>query len=100
MIWLIRPSDCSTSVGIDRADEATGICAKLLAAEATSAVSKATRAIKRGKLADIKTSFSFNARCDLRATRKSQVAAFVVCGISDGSSMIWILQDSLMEPVT
>src|SRR5688500_683822 len=60
MISVIRPSDCSTSVGIVRADEATGIWAKVLAAEATSAVSKATRAIKRGMLADIKTSYSLD----------------------------------------
>ena len=40
-------------LGMERADEAAGICAKLLAAEATSAVNKAPRAIKRGKLADI-----------------------------------------------
>src|ERR671915_436006 len=54
MICVTRLSDCSTSVGIVRADEATGIWAKVLVAEATSAVSKATRANKRGKLADIK----------------------------------------------
>lgn len=38
---------------MERADEAAGICAKLLAAEATRAVSNPAEAIKRGKLADI-----------------------------------------------
>ena len=98
-IWLIRPSDCSTSVGLDRADEATGICAKLLAAEATSAVSKATRAIKRGKLADINTSFSFNADATFERL-ESHKRQHSLCAVSIGSSMIWILQDSLTEPIT
>src|SRR5687768_9803448 len=70
MICVMRPSDCSTSVGIVRADEATGIWAKVLAAEATSAVSTATRAIKRGKLADIK------------------IVLLLEC-VAGGSSMIW-----------
>jgi hypothetical protein len=58
MICEMRPSDCSTSVGIVRADEATGICAKAVAAEATSAISKATQAFRRGKLVEIKIVFT------------------------------------------
>jgi hypothetical protein len=58
------PSDarvaCSTSLGMDRADEAAGICAKLMTGVATSAANKATRGIKRGKLADMCSSYSFN----------------------------------------
>lgn len=70
MICVIRLSDCSTSVGIVRADEATGIWAKVLAAEATSAVSTAARATKRVKLVDIK------------------IVVLLDC-VACGSSMIW-----------
>src|SRR6185369_5612318 len=70
MICVMRPSDCSTSVGIVRADEATGIWAKLLVAQPMSTVSKAERAIKRGKLADIKFVVLLNC-------------------VAGGSSMIW-----------
>ena len=66
--------------------------------EATSAVSKATRAIKRGKLADIKIVVLLQkVYANTRATswERSQAAAFTFNGaVSDGSSMIWILQDS------
>src|SRR5215210_3691353 len=71
MICVTRPSDCSTSVGIVRADEATGICATVVAAEATSAISKATQAFRRGKLVEIKSSYSSS------------------CAVSNGSYMTW-----------
>src|SRR5215217_2992078 len=66
----MRPSDCSTSLGIVRADEATGIWAKVVAAEAASAISKATQDFRRGKLVKIKFYSS-------------------VCAVSNGSSMTW-----------
>jgi hypothetical protein len=70
MICATRPSDCSTSDGIARADDAVGICPKMFVAEATSAVNKAKRAIKRGKLAAIK------------------IVVLLVCAVSGGSSMV------------
>jgi hypothetical protein len=48
----MRASDCSTAVGILRADEAAGICAKLETGEATTAINKPT-GTNRGKLTDI-----------------------------------------------
>src|ERR1044072_107367 len=75
MICEMRPSDCSTSVGIVLAEEATGIWATEVAAEATSAISKATQAFRREKLVNIKSSYSS------------------ICAVSNGSSMIWKLQD-------
>src|ERR1700752_621203 len=80
MICRMRTSDCSTSVGIVLADEATGIWATEIVAEATSAISKATQAFRREKLVDIKFVLLLN------------------CAVSNGSSMIWILQDSPKEP--
>jgi hypothetical protein len=56
---LTRPSDCSTSEGIVLADEATGIWAKLLTGEPMNIIRTATQAAKRGKLAKIKSSYSF-----------------------------------------
>src|SRR5829696_8399170 len=70
MICVTRPSDCSTSVGIVRADEPTGIWATVVAAEATSAISKATQAFRRGKLVEFKSYSS-------------------ICAVSNGSSMTW-----------
>src|SRR6185369_1479515 len=99
MTCVMRASDCSTSVGIDRADEAAGICALLLAAEATSAVNKPTRAIKRVKLADIKfVVLPYKVRCEYACDlpgRKITTAAFTFSGaVSNDSSMTWTQPDS------
>src|SRR6185503_18800013 len=80
MICETRPSDCSTSVGIVRADEATGICAMEVAAVATHAISKATQAFRRGKLVEIKSSYSS------------------VCAVSNSSSMTWTAGLAKKEP--
>src|ERR1043165_6542002 len=95
MICVIRPSDCSTSVGIVLADEATGICAKLLTGETAIVVNKATPAIKRGKLADIKLVVLLQGICEPSSDSKPQPAHSFNCAVSNDSSMIWIQQDSL-----
>src|SRR4029078_8202113 len=94
MICVIRPSDCSTSVGIILAEEATGICAKVLAGKPASIVSKATQAIKRGKLEDIKIVVLLEGICEPRATLSHKRQHSFYCAVSDGSSMVWIQQDS------
>ena len=90
---LASSTSFSTSDGIVLADEATGIWAKLLTAEPMNIMRTATQAIKRGKLDKIKSSYSFKGKCDPRATPESQATAFVYCAVSDGSSMIWKLQE-------
>src|SRR5215510_4487724 len=100
MICVIRPSDCSTSVGIVLADEATGIWAKLLAGAPPSVVSKATQAIKRGKLADIKSSYSFKVYANPRATPSHKRQHSFNCAVSNGSSMIWIQGAKITLEVT
>ena len=56
--------------------------AKLLTGKPTSIIRTATLAIKRGKLAEIKSSYSFKGVCETSSDSESQAVAFrLMCGI-------------------